>query len=115
MIGCCPSGSQCGGSVNVQSVTTITVQAAQQTDYVYVQPPVTTVAVYHEPTQVVQQAGFCATLTMDGPGLPTTREGDCGTILIVSEAMISTRAIGYGLSAVVILLHLVAGRMFHWI
>lgn len=31
-------------------------------------------------------AGYCSTLIADGPGLPTTRAGDCGTILVVSGA-----------------------------
>ncbi|KAF2787100.1 hypothetical protein K505DRAFT_317271 [Melanomma pulvis-pyrius CBS 109.77] len=110
LIGCCPAGSSCGGSVNVASVTTITVQAAQQTNVVYVQPQPTTVAVYN-----VQQGVYCSTLTMDGPGLPTTRQGDCGTILIVNEGIPNMRTIGCGLGIVVVLLHLALGRMFQWI
>ncbi|KAF2874339.1 hypothetical protein BDV95DRAFT_474576, partial [Massariosphaeria phaeospora] len=79
LIGCCPSGQTCNGAINVAAITTVTVQAAQQTAaIVYVPPPA------EHPTQVVAQGGFCATLTMEGPGLPTTREDSCGTILIVA-------------------------------
>lgn len=110
LIGCCPAGSSCGGSVNVASITTITVQAAQQTNVVYVQPQPTTVAVY----DVGPVGGaYCSTLTLVGPGLPTTRQGDCGTILIVNEGIPSLKMIGYGTFIAVILFHLALGRMFH--
>lgn len=125
MIGCCPSGSSCGGSVNVASVTTVTVYGAQQTSVVYVQPAPTTVVVYNNPTTVavynnptVQAVGgFCQTLTMVGAGVPTTRQGECGTILIVppSEGITNYRVVGYGMGGALILLHLAIGRMFHWI
>ncbi|KAF2468643.1 uncharacterized protein BDR25DRAFT_265439 [Lindgomyces ingoldianus] len=119
LIGCCPSGSTCGGNVNVASITTVTVQAVQQTSYVYVQPQPTTVAVYNAPTtQVVAQGGFCSTLTMSGPGLPTTRQGDCGTILVVNEGYTNFKPVGYGIGAIAILLHLALARMFgaiHWL
>ena len=110
LIGCCPAGSSCGGIVNAASITTITVQAAQQTAIVYVQPPPTTVAVYN----VVPVGGvYCSTLTMDGPGLPTTRQGSCGTILVVNEGMPSLRTLGCGMAIVIGFLHLALGRMFH--
>ncbi|KAH7135999.1 hypothetical protein B0J11DRAFT_176458 [Dendryphion nanum] len=112
MCGCCPVGSSCGGTINVASITTVTVQAAQQT--VYVHPEPTTVAVYGkpEPSRVVYQGGFCSTLTMDGPGLPTTREAECGTILIVNQALPNLRPLGFGIGAVTILLHMAIWRIF---
>ena len=106
MIGCCPVGSACAGSVNVAAITTITVQVQQQTQVVYVNPQPT--VVYNAPV------GFCATLTMHGDGLPTTTQGDCGTILIVSEAPI-LKILGYGVAAVAISAHLVLGYMLVWV
>lgn len=116
LIGCCPTGNSCGGVVNVQSVTTITLQASQQTDVVYVQPPPTTAVVYANPqsTDTGPYKGFCSTLTANGPGLPTTTEGDCGTILIVSGAAIKL-IMGYGICASVFFLHMILGKMLHWI
>ncbi|KAF2193450.1 hypothetical protein K469DRAFT_549716 [Zopfia rhizophila CBS 207.26] len=110
LIGCCPNGSSCGGTVNVAAVTTVTVQYAQQTSVVYVQSQPTTAVVYAQSTEVVYQGGFCSTLTMDGPGLPTTREGACGTILVVNEG--ASRAFSYGLGIFVVVFHLALGRMF---
>ncbi|ORY12855.1 hypothetical protein BCR34DRAFT_481942 [Clohesyomyces aquaticus] len=114
IIGCCPSGSTCGGSVNVASITTITVQAVQQTSFVYVQPQPTTVQVYNVPTTnpVVGQGGFCSTLTMVGPGLPTTAQGECGTILVVNQGTTNFKALGYVVSSIIVVLHLALGRMF---
>ncbi|KAF2021055.1 hypothetical protein BU24DRAFT_404108 [Aaosphaeria arxii CBS 175.79] len=117
--GCCPAGSSCGGTINVASVTTVTVQAAPQTEVVYIQPPPTTVAVYNQPQNPTQyhpqQGGFCQTLTMDGPGLPTTREAECGTILIVNEASIGLKPLGFGIGAFILMIHVVLGRMFRFI
>ncbi|KAF2737099.1 hypothetical protein EJ04DRAFT_136127 [Polyplosphaeria fusca] len=113
IIGCCPDGSSCGGSVNVASVTTVTVYAQQQTSVVYVQPHPTTVQVLGGPTtEVVYQGGFCSTLTMNGPGLPRATEGSCGTILIVNEAATDLRAFGYGVGAFILVFHLAMGRIF---
>ena len=95
LIGCCPSGNTCGGVVNLAQVTTVTVQA-----YVAPQP---TVVVHNNPDPV--QDGFCATITMNGPGLPKAEQGSCGTILIVSDgASLNTWSIGVGFTAE--LLHL---------
>jgi hypothetical protein len=103
LLGCCPNGNTCGGVVNVAQVTTVTVQA-----YAAPQP---TVVVYHNPDPV--QGGFCATITMDGPGLPKAEQGSCGTILIVSDGTtLKTWSLGLGLTAT--LLHLALGKMFHW-
>lgn len=110
--GCCPQGNTCGGQVNVAAITTVTVQAAQHT--VYVHPPPNTVQVYEKPppSHVVYQGGFCQTITMEGPGLPTTREGPCGTILIVNQGVPNLRPFGYGVGAVTLFLHLALRRMF---
>ncbi|KAF2675719.1 hypothetical protein K458DRAFT_425286 [Lentithecium fluviatile CBS 122367] len=114
MVGCCPSGNSCGGSVNVASVSTVTVYSAQQTTQAYVLPTTTTVPVYNQPTTVAA-AGFCQTLTMSGPDLPRVTQGSCGTILIVNEGSQNSRTIGYGVGATLIFLRLAIGRMLRWI
>ncbi|KAF1984289.1 hypothetical protein K402DRAFT_148243 [Aulographum hederae CBS 113979] len=96
LVGCCPSGASCGGQINAAQITTVTVYAQQNPTTVYQQP--TTVyaggggGVYVAPTtEVVSQQGgggnvyngYCSTLVADGPGLPTERAGECGTILVV--------------------------------
>lgn len=106
LIGCCPNGNTCGGTVNVAQITTVTVYPQQQT--VYAQPPQTTV--YQHPNPV--QGGFCATITMNGPGLPRAGEGSCGTILIVAGAP-SLKVLGLGAGLVAFILHFALGRMFH--
>lgn len=57
------------------------------------------------------QGGFCATITMDGPGLPRTANGQCGTILLVAEG-VSLKVIVVGASITAVLLHVALGRMF---
>lgn len=106
LIGCCPSGNQCGGVVNVAQVTTVTVYPQQQT--VYAQPPQTTVYTHPDPAQ----GGFCATITMDGPGLPRAEQGGCGTILVVAEAP-SLKVLGAGAGVIVLFMHFALGRMFN--
>lgn len=77
-----------------------------------VQPQVATTYVqYTTPAagSVVSQAaagGYCSTLYAVGPGLPTTRQGSCGTILVTSGGGSLRRRGGQGagrlwLSAVV--------------
>ncbi|KAF1957073.1 hypothetical protein CC80DRAFT_379910, partial [Byssothecium circinans] len=111
LIGCCPSGNTCGGAVAAAASTvTVNVQQTQTQNTVYVQQT-------QQPTQnTVPQAtvfaGYCSTLTMSGPGLPTTRQGECGTILVVNEARRHLQAIGYGVGGILLLLHLALGRMF---
>jgi hypothetical protein len=113
LIGCCPNGNSCGGAVNVASVTTVTVQAVQQTSVVYVPPTTSFVVVGQATSAVPYQGGFCSTLTASGPGLPTTRQGDCGVILVVNHGPINFKALGYGTGAILIGLHLAVRRMFH--
>jgi hypothetical protein len=93
--------------VNVAQISTVTVQAQQYTTYVQPNP---TVVVYTAPNPV--QGGFCATITMDGPGLPRSAEGQCGTILLVAGGIRSSGTLGMGISLVAILLHVALGRMF---
>ncbi|KAF2036509.1 hypothetical protein EK21DRAFT_95782 [Setomelanomma holmii] len=110
LIGCCPNGNTCGGSVNVAQITTVTVYSQQQTAVVYANPaPHTTVYVN---TQPAQAAGFCATITMSGPDLPRAAQGDCGTILIVAGAT-GLKVFGIGATFAAIALHLALGRMFN--
>lgn len=109
LIGCCPSGNTCGGTVNVAEIHTVTVYPSQQTAIVYAQPPPqTTVQNHPNPAQ----GGFCATITMEGPGLPRTEQGQCGTILLVSEGIPSLKILGMGAGVVTFVLQLSLLRMF---
>lgn len=92
--------------MNAAAVSTVTVQAQPQTTYI--QQP-TSFVVYNAPTTV--QGGFCATITMDGPGLPRAAEGQCGTILIVAEG-VSLKVFGVGAGITAVLLHIAFSRMF---
>lgn len=83
--------------MNAAAVTTVTVYAQVETTYV------------QKPTAV--QGGFCATVTMDGPGLPKAVDGDCGTILLVAEGM-SLKFAGAAVSITVAVLHVAIGRLF---
>jgi hypothetical protein len=49
---------------------------------------------------------------MNGPGLPTTAQGACGTILVVNTGATNFKAIGLGVGTIMVLLHLALGRMF---
>lgn len=100
--------------MNVASVTTVTVYASQQTTTVMNQPTQATVVVYNQPTTHAAAGGFCSTLTMNGPNLPTVTQGACGTILIVNEGSLSLKTIGYGFSSILFLFHLALARMLHW-
>lgn len=105
-LGCCPSGSTCGGAVNAAAISTVTIQALAPTTYV--QQP-TSFIVYNAPTTV--QGGFCATITMDGPGLPRAAEGQCGTVLLVAEG-VALEAFSLVTTITAVLLHIALGRMF---
>lgn len=109
-IGCCPSGQTCGGSVLVQTVT-VTAQA-QQTDAVVVPLVYTTTTQYNPYTA---PAGYCQTLTMNGPNLPRVTQGQCGTILIVNESAHTWKPIGSGVAGVFLLIQVSLMRMFRWI
>jgi hypothetical protein len=82
------------------------VQAVPPTTYV--QQP-TSFVVYDAPTTV--QGGFCATITMDGPGLPRAAQGQCGTILLVAEGMV-LEVFSVMATITAVLLHVALGRMF---
>ncbi|KAK8195510.1 hypothetical protein IWZ00DRAFT_221555 [Phyllosticta capitalensis] len=108
--GCCPSGSTCSGHVDQSQIKTVTVTVYQtQTQYVGGQPNTVCCGgavgggTYYTTTQPNayvgaggggylgnnggnQYNGYCSTLYAEGPGLPTTREGACGTILVVNDA-----------------------------
>jgi hypothetical protein len=110
LIGCCPSGSTCGGIVNAAQVTTVTVYPQQQTAIVYANPPPQTTVYNNNPNPA--QGGFCATITASGPGLPRAAQGNCGTILIVASAS-GLKAFGVGATVIAITLHLAFTRMFN--
>lgn len=111
MVGCCPNGSTCGGTVNVASVSTVTVYGVQQTTAVYVQPT-TTAVVYNQPATVTAAApGFCQTLTMSGPDLPRVTQGACGTILIVNQGA-QIRGAGAVFGSAITCLHFALRRIF---
>jgi len=50
---------------------------------VYVYPTTTTPAATVNGGGGVVYNGYCSTLYADGPGLPTTRAGQCGEILVL--------------------------------
>jgi hypothetical protein len=89
VVGCCPFGSSCQGTVNAAQVTTIIV-----TKYVTSTPyPKSTTT-----TSIVPNR-YCSTLVAHGPNLPTTAQGVCGTILIISGA--DMRPIGWKLPVLI--------------
>lgn len=57
--------------------------------------------VYHSSLPNQYYNGYCSTLFAEGPGLPTTRMGDCGAILVVepngAERLMSLGMWGLGL------------------
>lgn len=91
LLGCCPVGQSCQGTPSVTTVTVAVAPVVQQsTVYVAATPTVliqaTTVVVQPTKNIVIAAGGYCSTLTMKGPDLPTTAAGSCGTILIVNAA-----------------------------
>jgi hypothetical protein len=95
VVGCCPAGSACSGTVNQAQITTITVtttatvQAGPQTQTVVQQPaiggPVFAVGSTRTSQGSIVYDGYCSTLYMHGMPLPTTGHGACGTILILNR------------------------------
>jgi hypothetical protein len=86
IIGCCPSGQSCAGT---PSVTTVTVAAAPEVipnTVVIAATPTAVITPAPTTNVVVAPGGFCSTMTAHGPGLPTTAQSTCGTILIVNGA-----------------------------
>ncbi|KAF2092652.1 hypothetical protein NA57DRAFT_49860 [Rhizodiscina lignyota] len=84
VVGCCPSGSQCSGNINAAAASTVTVYNSYQVT--------TTATIANQDTNTVPvteaAAGgqFCSTLFAKGPNLPTTAQGDCGTILVENDS-----------------------------
>lgn len=70
-----PTTTVYGGIYVTEGVAT-TVATQQQATTEYLQ----------QTTQGVYDQGYCSTLYAHGAGLPTTREGTCGTILVESKA-----------------------------
>jgi len=114
VVGCCPSGSQCGGTVNPAQITTITEYLTTTTQYP--QAPSTNVQIGSKTTTVlpgiiltqctttpIVYNGYCSTLTANGPGLPTTAQGKCGTILVINRA--DVRSMGWKLPVLIIAFH----------
>jgi hypothetical protein len=88
VVGCCPTGSSCSGSVNQAQVTTVTVtttvvQQAINTVAGVVVGPATSPTTRNGPVY----NGYCSTLFMHGNPIPTTAAGLCGTILILNEGV----------------------------
>lgn len=46
--------------------------------------------------------------------MPTTRQGDCGVILVVNDATVHWGVLSYVSLGVVVTLQLALGRMFRW-
>lgn len=76
-----PTSNGYGGVIIPAGVGNTNQQTQQQTT-VYVQQ---TTAQQQTVQTVYNAQGYCSTLYADGPGLPTTRAGQCGTILVLNE------------------------------
>lgn len=119
VVGCCPDGSTCGGTVNAAQIETVTVtEYLTTTQYQQVGSTVvevggqttTTVVpgIYVTETQTttgtsrnnIVYNGYCSTMIANGPNLPTTAQGGCGTILVISAA--DVRPVGWRLPALII-------------
>lgn len=105
VIGCCANGQTCAGAIG--GATTLYPVVVTVTSYytgggavapggyytitttVY-NTPATTPYVTATTTSINLIQGYCSTLTANGPGLPTVRQGSCGEILVVSKAASST-------------------------
>ncbi|KAF2137665.1 uncharacterized protein K452DRAFT_291480 [Aplosporella prunicola CBS 121167] len=104
VVGCCPAGSSCSGGVAPGSITTVTVTVYNTATTTVVQN-IAPAYVAPTTTQVVPQwGGYCATITANGPDLPTTRAGDCGTILVINEGV--GKNVGKRIAVLVGLMHL---------
>jgi hypothetical protein len=116
VVGCCPSGSQCGGTVNAAQITTVTVTQYLTTTQ-YPQTPSTVVQVGSKTTTVlpgiyvttsttnpsIAYNGYCSTLIAHGPDLPTTAQGVCGPILVINRA--DVRSMGWKLPVLITAFH----------
>ncbi|KAK5013289.1 hypothetical protein LTR39_003717 [Cryomyces antarcticus] len=100
VVGCCLNGQTCTGAINGGPTTYL------QPATTYYQPyytPTTVIAVttvvggggvvvpqattvYQQGNPTTQYNGYCSTLRASGPNLPTTGQGQCGTILIIAGA-----------------------------
>ncbi|KAF2720160.1 hypothetical protein K431DRAFT_211368, partial [Polychaeton citri CBS 116435] len=88
-VACCPNGQTCQGAAGGYQPSTY----YAPTTYYTPSPQPTTVYVAGGAGGVYQTtttepyygngAGYCSTLIMSGATLPTTAQGDCGTILIL--------------------------------
>jgi hypothetical protein len=117
VVGCCPSGSQCRGTVNAAQITTVTVTQYLTTTQ-YPQAPSTVVQVGSKTTTTVLPGiyvtastttssiayhGYCSTLIAQGPNLPTTAQGVCGPILLINRA--DMRSMGWKLPVLITAFH----------
>lgn len=109
-IGCCPTGQTCSGSVLVQTVT-VTVYAQRTEAAVNPLQYTTTTYWKDDPYTAPAAAGFCQTLTMRGPGLPTVTSGSCGTVLIVNGNSQKWMPLGFGVAGVLLLVQLTIARI----
>lgn len=111
MVACCPNGKTCSGSVQGGggAATSTYYQPSTTTAYAgggYVAPAGTTI-------QTGGYNGYCSTLIAVGPGLPTTEQGECGTILIAEAEAIQAAVIKWSkLIAMLVGLQVVGGMMF---
>ncbi|KAJ8609938.1 hypothetical protein MRB53_038876 [Persea americana] len=109
--GCCPNGQSCNGAVGAPPstwqpsttnygtyVTTVLVPVPVTVPVTVPAAQPTTQTTYYTPTTTTNNGynGYCSTLTVQGNGLPTTRAGQCGTILVISEASVLIKRTSVG-------------------
>lgn len=117
VVGCCPQGETCSGTVNEAQIQTVTVTQYLTTTQ-YQQVGTTVVQVGGQSTTTTYAGiyvtegttttshnniiynGYCSTLTANGPNEPTTAQGGCGTILVINSA--DVRVIGWRLPALIV-------------
>ncbi|KAK5130715.1 hypothetical protein LTR08_001745 [Meristemomyces frigidus] len=136
-VACCPSGQTCAGSVGgvggyqastyyQTSAPTVTTEYVQQSTYYT--PATTTVtngggvvvpAGYTQVTTVQTQqyvtGGYCSTLVANGPNLPTTAAGDCGTVLVIAPGEGARLGLGWVKVGMLFMgLQVLGGGLYAW-
>lgn len=123
---CCPHGQTCTGySSGDGAYQPSSYYAPPEQSTVYYHPtsqyvpPATTVyaaggGVYQESQPAQGYGGYCSTYYAEGPNLPTTRQGECGTVLVIEPGEGVRWAMGWGrLMGMLGALHAVGGVLFY--
>lgn len=125
---CCASGQTCTGwssGDDTYQPSSYYHPPEQSTVYYqptsYYNPPATTVYAAgggyngYDNSQPAVYDGYCSTYYAQGPNLPTTRQGECGTVLVIEPGEGVRWAVGWAkLCGMLFVLHAVGGIMFVW-